>query len=106
MIHPGLTALEKWQPVEYASGYRARLAGIPDSEEAHHCWRCGWEDADTEALESDRNKRVLAEGGEDDYANTWGLLFDTGGDAEQMVFRSMEAAHSHGERDGSQQISI
>jgi hypothetical protein len=83
MIHPGLTALEKWQPVEYASGYRARLAGIPDSEEAHHCWRCGWEDADTEALESDRNKRVLAEGGEDDYANTWGLLFDTGGDARE-----------------------
>ena len=81
MIHPGLVALEKWEPVEYASGYRARLAAIPDSEEAHHCWRCGWEDADTEALESDRNQRVLAEGGEDDYANTWGLLFDTGGDA-------------------------
>src|ERR1700729_572332 len=81
MIYPGLIALEKWEPIEYASGYRARLAAIPDSEGAHHCWRCGWEDADTEALESDRNKRVLAEGGEDDYANTWGLLFDTGGDA-------------------------
>jgi len=25
---------------------------------------------------------------------------------EQMVFRSMEAAHSHEKRDGSQQISI
>lgn len=81
MIHPGLVALEKWEPVEYASGYRARLAALPDSEEAHHCWRCGWEDAYTEALESDRNKRVLAEGREDDYANTWGLLFDAGGDA-------------------------
>ena len=29
MIHPGLIALEKWEPVEYASGYRARLAAIP-----------------------------------------------------------------------------
>ena len=58
-----------------------RLAAIPDSEIAHHCWRCGWEDADTEALELDRHKRVLAEGGEDDYAETWGLLFDAGGDA-------------------------
>jgi len=81
MIHPGLAALEKWESVEYAAGYRARLAAIPDSEIAHHCWRCGWEDADTEALELDRHKRVLADGGEDDYAETWGLLFDAGGDA-------------------------
>jgi len=26
----------------------------------------------------DRHKRVLADGGEDDYAETWGLLFDAG----------------------------
>ena len=39
------------------------------------------EDADTEALELDRHKRVLADGREDDYAETWGLLFDAGGDA-------------------------
>jgi hypothetical protein len=32
MIHPGLAALEKWEPIEYAAGYRARLAAIPDSE--------------------------------------------------------------------------
>jgi hypothetical protein len=38
-------------------------------------------DADTEALELDRHKRVLADGREDDYAETWGLLFDAGGDA-------------------------
>ena len=106
MIHPGLIALEKWEPVEYASGYRARLAGIPDSEEAHHCWRCGWEDADTEALESDRNKRALAEGGEDDYQNTWDCCSIPEEMPEQMVFRSMVAGHSHGERDGSQPISI
>ena len=81
MIHPGLAALEKWDTIEYAAGYRARLAAIPDSEIAHHCWRCGWEDADTEALELDRHKRVLADGGEDAYAETWGLLFDAGGDA-------------------------
>jgi len=42
---------------------------------------CGWEDADTEVLELDRHKRVLADGGEDDYAETQGLLFDAGGDA-------------------------
>jgi hypothetical protein len=81
MIHPGLAALEKWDTIEYAAGYWARLAAIPDSEIAHHCWRCGWEDADTEALELDRHKRVLANGGEDDYAETGGLLFDVGGDA-------------------------
>ena len=76
MIHPGLAALEKWDTIEYAAGYRARLAAIPDSEIAHHCWRCGWEDADTEALELDRHKRVLADGGEDAYAETWDLLLD------------------------------
>jgi hypothetical protein len=42
MIHPGLAALEKWDTIEYAAGYRARLAAIPDSEIAHHCWRCVW----------------------------------------------------------------
>jgi hypothetical protein len=26
MIHPGLAALEKWEPVEYAAGCRAHLA--------------------------------------------------------------------------------
>jgi hypothetical protein len=30
MIHPGLAALEKWDTIEYAAGYRARLAAIPD----------------------------------------------------------------------------
>src|ERR1700723_595218 len=55
MIHPGLAALEKWDTIEYAAGYRARLAAILDSEIAHHCWRCGWEDADTAALELDRH---------------------------------------------------
>jgi hypothetical protein len=55
MIHPGLAALEEWETVEYVAGYRARLAVIPDSEIAHHCWRRGWEDADREALEFDRH---------------------------------------------------
>jgi hypothetical protein len=41
----------------------------------------GWEDADTEAFELDRHKRVLVDGREDDYAETWGLLFDAAGDA-------------------------
>jgi len=64
MIHPGLASLNgQWDKNEYAAGYRARLAAIPDFDGAHHCWRVGWEDADTEMLE------------------TWGLLFDAGGDA-------------------------
>ena len=41
MIHPGLTALKDWDREEYAAGYRARFSEIPDSETAHHSWRCG-----------------------------------------------------------------
>jgi hypothetical protein len=81
VIHPGLTGIQHWDRSEYAAGYRARMTAIPDSEAAHHCWRCGWEDADTEMLESARHGRILADGGEDDYPETWGLLFDAGGDA-------------------------
>jgi hypothetical protein len=81
MIRTALAELDKWDSFEYAAGYRARLTAIPNSEEAHHCWRCGWDDADTEMLESARHKRILADGGEDDYPETWGLLFDAGGDA-------------------------
>jgi hypothetical protein len=68
MIHSGLEALNgHWDKEEYAEGYRARLSAIPDSAEAHHCWRNGWEDADTELLESARHSRILAEGREDEY---------------------------------------
>lgn len=81
MIHPELEELQKWTPVEYAAGYRARLASIPASEAAHNCWLRGWEDADTESLELARHRQVLVEGREDDYRYTWGLLFDGGKDA-------------------------
>ena len=81
MIHPGLAALIEWDREEYAAGYRARFSDIPDSEAAHHCWRCGWEDADTEALESARHKKALLEGRPDRFEDTWGNLFDTGEDA-------------------------
>jgi hypothetical protein len=52
----------------------------------------GWEDADTEALELNRHKRVLADGRDDDCAETCGLLFDAAGDARRMEFRSMRYA--------------
>lgn len=81
MIRTALVERDKWDSVEYAAGYRARLTAIPNSEEAHHCWRCGWDDADTEMLELARHRKALAEGREDDYPETWGLLFDAGGDA-------------------------
>ena len=44
-------------------------------------WRCGREDADTEAIELARHSQVLAEGREDDYPEAWGLPFDAGRDA-------------------------
>jgi hypothetical protein len=82
VIHPGLEALKgHWDKAEYAAGYRARFTAIPDSEEAHPCWRVGWEDADTELLESARHRRSIEEGREDDYSGTWGVLFDAGGAA-------------------------
>ena len=70
MIHPGLEALKgHWDKEEYAAGYRARLTAIPDFDGAHHCWRVGWEDADTEILELARHNQAIAEGREDDYSN-------------------------------------
>jgi hypothetical protein len=81
MIHPGLEAPEPWAADEYMAGYGARLAAIPDSKMANHSWRSGWDDADTEALELTRHRQVVAEGLEDDYMYTWGLLFDGGRDA-------------------------
>jgi len=82
MMHPGFAALNgRWDTAEYAAGFRARFAAIPGSEQAHHCWRVGWEDADTELLESSRHSRIVAEGREDDYRDTWSLLLDAGGDA-------------------------
>jgi hypothetical protein len=70
MIHPELAALKSWEPIEYATGFRARLASIPVQEMAHHSRHCGWEDADTEALELARHKRVVAEGREPVYDQT------------------------------------
>ena len=90
-----------WDKEEYAAGYRARSSAIPDSEAAHHCWRTGWEGADTELLESARHNRILAEGREDDYADTWGLLFDAGGAAPRMASPSMKNALHLGKRAGS-----
>ena len=68
---------------EYAAGYRARLTAIADSEARHPCWRLGWDDADTELLEQARHDRVVAEGREDDYPDTWNLLFDAGSEARR-----------------------
>ncbi len=82
MIHPGLEALKgPWDKAEYAAGYPARFTGIPDSEEAHACWRVGWEDADTDLLESARHRRTIEEGRGDNYSDTWGVLFGPGGGA-------------------------
>jgi len=74
----GRVELKHWKTEEYVAGYRARFSDIPDYEKAHHCWRCGWENADTEALESKRHRRVVAAGREDHFEGTRGNLFDSG----------------------------
>ncbi len=77
--------LEDWRreknPQEYVSGFRARMADIPESDAAHLSWQAGWSDADTEKLEQDRHRQVLEEGREDGYLETRGLLFDAGRNA-------------------------
>ncbi len=78
MTHHWARTSSGWAPDEYAAGYRARLSATPNSEQASRCWCCGWEDADTEVLEAARHRRVLAEDGEDQYSDTWGLLLDAG----------------------------
>jgi hypothetical protein len=82
MIHSELASLNgHWDRVEYAAGFRARFTAIPGSVTAHHCWQVGWEDADTEVLELARHNEAIAEGREDAYSETSGLLVDAGGDA-------------------------
>jgi hypothetical protein len=83
MIHPELAELKTWERSEYAAGYGGRLSAIPKSEAVHYRWRVGWDDADTELLESVRHQKVLAEGGEEAFAATWGVLCDAGGDARE-----------------------
>ncbi len=78
MMHLGVVQLKDWRSEEYAAGYRARFSEIPAYDGAPQCWRCGWEDADTEALEFHRHRRVVAEGKEDHFEKTRGNLFDSG----------------------------
>ena len=106
MIHPGLAALKHRDKEEYAADYRARFSEIPDSEVAHHCWRCEWEDADTEALESARHKQASAEGREYHFEETWGNLFDSGEEArEPTVFLLKRSGRNLGKRAGLRSIS-
>jgi hypothetical protein len=77
-IHPGLTT---WNGTDYAAGFRARLEKASSSKNQPHSWQCGWEDAHLELLASDKHEQRLACGESDDYGETWGLLFDAGGDA-------------------------
>ncbi len=100
MIHSGLAALKRWDREEYAAGYRARFSEIPDSETAHRCWRCGWEDADTEALESVRHKKVLAEGREDHSKIPGETCTTPGKMREQTASHSIRNGLSPGKRVG------
>ena len=73
--------LKEWVPGEYEAGYAARFADASESLTATHCWRVGWEDANTELSESARRNQVIAEGGEEEFTKTWFTLYDIGGDA-------------------------
>ena len=83
MFNSALVKQELWLPNEYAAGFRARLAAIARREDAHACWCCGWDDADTELLESARHRRAMEEGREDSYAGTRRLLYDAGHSARE-----------------------
>lgn len=70
MIHSGLKAFkaiatEKSMP--QAIGPASPPCPIL---KAHHSWRNGWKDADTELLELARHNRIVAEGREDKYSDT------------------------------------
>jgi hypothetical protein len=73
--------LKEWVPAEYEADYAARFADASQSLTATHCWRVGWEDANTELSESARRNRVIAGGGEFEFTETWFALYDSGGDA-------------------------
>lgn len=46
-----------------------------------HCWRVGWEDANTELFERARLIRPIVEGREGEFKGIWFTLYDFGGDA-------------------------
>jgi hypothetical protein len=73
--------LKEWVPVEYEAGYAARFVAVSESLTATQCWRVGRSDANTELSESSRLNRVIAEGGEEEFTETWGTLYDIGDDA-------------------------
>lgn len=67
--------------MDYGLGYRARLAGMLLVVEAPSAWRSGWDDADTDRIELIRHQKIVAEGLEDGYEASWGVLFDAGCEA-------------------------
>jgi hypothetical protein len=104
MIHPGLAALVG------AHRIRSRISGTPDCDTGFRdstsllaLWRGRRR---SEALELDRHKRVLADGGEDDYAETWGLLSMPAAMRGRMEFRSMRVVRNPGKKAGSPRTSM
>jgi len=69
--------------LEYAAGFQARLAEIARPELPHPSWTSGWEDADTEMLESARHRQMLEQGRDDCYYGSQWLLFDAGQNARE-----------------------
>jgi hypothetical protein len=64
----------EWVTAEYEAGYAARFADASESLTATHCWRVGWEDVKTELSESARQNRLIAEGREGEFTETWFIL--------------------------------
>ena len=89
-----------------SSRYTNKLTGTKhraDQETltANHCWRLGWEDANTELSESARRNRVIAVGREEEFTETWGTLYDIGGDARVNGTPSMSSERKRGSWAGS-----
>jgi hypothetical protein len=80
-INANEPAFRTWVPAEYEAGYEARFAGASESLTATHCWQAGWQDANLELLQSSR-QRLDGDAGEvEQFEQTWGQLYDIGGDA-------------------------
>jgi hypothetical protein len=106
MIHSGRASLKgDSDRSEYAEGYRARLTAIPDYEGAHHYWRVGWEDTDTEVLELACHKQAIAAAGKTTTLTRRVCSSMPGAMRGSMSFPSMSTERLREKRAGSNPIS-
>lgn len=106
MIQPWEKKCNALEREEDAAGYRTRLSAVPNSDVASHCWQCGWEDADTEALELLVTGGFLLRTGKTSMRPPRGSSSMLDGMPGRMGSPSMKAGRNPGKRAGSTQTSI